>query len=71
MKITYEEREAVASLKSLSKRWPKSLWLFSANGTLNVMKKKRGGKRATLPGGGMDPAYVVATIPIENDGGDW
>lgn len=74
---TKEEQRAINSLKRLAKRWPRSLWLYSANGTLHVMKKK-GDKRAMLPlrglsvgGGGVDPDFSIETIEISNDGGDW
>lgn len=76
MDITKEEQKAINSFKRLSKNWPKSLWLFSASGTLTVMKKKDGKRVMTTDsgnavGGGVDPDYIVDTIKIENDGGDW
>lgn len=64
------EHDAVAALSRLANRWPKSLWLFAASGRLNVMRKNERGERA-LTGDGMDPAYSVAEIGIEADGGDW
>lgn len=69
-KLSAQEREAIAALHSLSKKWPKSLWLFSASGSLLVMKKKKG-VRATTRHGAMDSEAAVATIDIENDGGDF
>lgn len=77
--LTKEERNAIASLKRLAKRWPKSLWLFSASGTLNVMKCDEAGEQVMRPeyrgcaggGGGVDSDYRVDTIEIPNDGGDW
>ena len=69
--VTEEEQQAINDLQRLRKRWPKTLWLFSASGTLCVMRKGPDGNRATLPGGGVDQAYIVATVGIENDGGDW
>lgn len=68
---TAEEARAIRALQRLAKRWPKSLWLFSASGSLNVMRANRDGDRAHVSGGGMDPAYSLATINIPNDGGDW
>ena len=41
---TPEEQRAIATLKRLAKRWPKSLWLFSASGTLTVMRAGPHGK---------------------------
>lgn len=76
--LTDDEVRAIASLKRLAKRWPKSLWLFSASGTLHVMRKVDGApvyrmSRNTVgaPIEGVDQAYSVATVDIENDGGDW
>ena len=71
MKLTKEEKTAIAALERLAKRWPKSLWLFSANGTLCVMKKDSSGRKVQTPHGGVDSDYVATTIGIENDGGDW
>ena len=71
MDITKEEELAIKVLKRVAKKWPKSLWLFSASGTLCVMKKNADGQTMMLPTLGVDPDYVVDTIDIENDGGDW
>lgn len=69
--ITPDEARAIKSLQRLAKTWPKSLWLFSASGALNVMKKGADGQRVILRNYGVDPDYSLATIKIENDGGDW
>ena len=77
MKLTPEESKAIASLKRVAKKWPKSLWLFSASGSLTVMKKNKDGKRVYTEthggavGGGVDQSYAMDTIAIENDGGDY
>lgn len=68
---TPEEALAIAALKRLAARWPESLWLFSASGSLCVMQKDDDGDRRRTLGGGMDPAACLDTIGIENDGGDW
>lgn len=68
--LTTEERRAVASLKRLAKRWPETLWLFSASGALTVMQRTADGERARK-GEGYDDKYAVDTIAIPNDGGDW
>ncbi len=72
-KLTKEEKAAIASLERVAAKWPQSLWLYSASGTLNVMKKSQGIKRVmfALPHGGVAPGMSVAQIEIENDGGDW
>lgn len=77
MTPTREEQKAIDSLNRIGKKWPKTLWLFSASGTLCVMRKGENGEQVTTDigkhgGGGMDQDYVLATIPgIQNDGGDW
>ena len=68
---TPEERKAINALKRLAKKWPKSLWLFSASGSLCVMRTDENGEHAHIAGGGADAHYVLETIDIPNDGGDW
>ncbi len=76
METTKAEARAINLLKKAARHWPDSLWLFANGHSLYVMQK-RDGKRAMLHGryihreGGVDPDYVVATLDIENDGGDW
>lgn len=60
VELTKEEKAAIKRLNALAKVWPKSLWLFAANGELKVMKHTQIG--------GVD---IVANIPIVADGGDW
>ena len=69
--LTKEEKAAIATLKSLAKRWPKTLWLFSADGVLHVMRKGAGGLPMMTESGGVDRDGVVDIIDIRNDGGDW
>ena len=71
MKATLEEQKAIDALKRLAKKWPSSLWLFSASGTLHVMRKGSDDEHVVLRHGGVDPDYSLATVKIENDGGDW
>lgn len=71
MKLTDAEKRAAADFKALANRWPKSLWVFAASNSLCVLKCLPDGSRATCPDGGMDSEYVVATIKISSDGGDW
>ncbi len=68
--LTKEERNAINTLKRLEKRWPESLWLFSASGTLHVMKAGESCGQVHNAGG-IDPNYCITTINIQNDGGDW
>jgi len=65
------EEQAVKALKRLAKRWPKTLWLFSASGTLWVMRTLEDGSPAITSRGTMDQEYIVDDIDIPNDGGDW
>jgi hypothetical protein len=70
---TAAEAKWIAELKAVARKRPHHLWLFSASGSLNVM---RGGPDAEhihleAPHGGVDPAYSLDTISIPNDGGDW
>lgn len=67
---TKAEQRAINSLKRLAKNWPKTLWLFSASGTLWVMKAGEFGEQVHR-GDGIDPAFCITTIDIQNDGGDW
>ncbi len=71
MEITKEEEKAINALKKVAKKWPKSLWLFSASGTLHVMKKGENGEQVHLNNFSMDPDYTITSIDIQNDGGDW
>ena len=74
MDITKEEQSAIQKLKRVAKTWPKTLWLFSGNGELCVMKKTSINTRSMRRLGTSDaynPDYLVESIDIENDGGDW
>ena len=70
MELTNEERKAISSLKRLAKRWPKSQWLFSASGTLHVMRNGEDGE-AVYDGEGIERDCIITSIDIQNDGGDW
>ena len=69
--LTKEEQGAISALERVAKRWPDSLWLFSASGTLHVMRTGSEGEQVHLFHHGIDPGYCVTTIDIQNDGGDW
>lgn len=70
MNLTQDEKRAIKALERLARGWPASLWLFSGSGSLCVMLK-RDGQRVMTANDGVDPDHCVATIKIENDGGDW
>lgn len=61
---------AIASLKRLAKRWPRSLTLASMGGALVVFKTDDYDR--SDGGDGCDPDKVLADIDgIPNTGGDW
>lgn len=63
VELTKEEVKAIASLKRLSKKWPRSLMLFAGGAGLTVRKPVED----EFP----DDRYVVAEIyNIPADGGD-
>jgi hypothetical protein len=67
--LTAEESRAIASLQRLAERWPQSLMLFSASGSLCVMRNEHAGEHGDI---GRDSSKVIVTIQgIPNDGGDW
>ena len=76
MKTTKEEKAAINALNKLSKKWPKTLWVFADGYGLRIMKCNDEGERVMYPfgggkGGGVNPDYMVESIDIPNDGGDW
>lgn len=68
---TNEEQKAINSLKRIAKKWPKTLWLFSGSGTLCVMRCDESGEQVKTKLGGIDSDYLLDTVNIPNDGGDW
>ena len=69
---TKKELEWIEDFKKLAKRCPKKLWLYSASGTLHVMKTPNDGNEILDGiGGGVNPENSIDTIKISNDGGDW
>jgi hypothetical protein len=70
--LSAKEKRAIAALERLAKTWPDTLWLFSANGALCVMRAGPEGEHVMLSNYGVDPEYEVALISgISNSGGDW
>jgi hypothetical protein len=57
--VTDEEQKAIASLKRLAKRWPKTVSLFGWSGTLCVVKRLEDGRQG-----------LITTVDIMCDGGD-
>ena len=72
--LTSEERNAIAALERLAKRWPPSLKLISMDGNLHVIRN--GDARYHLGEGRADghvrQQAIIADIDgIPNDGGAW
>lgn len=72
----YTEKQAVAALKRIAERWPDTLWIFTTGGYLHVMRNGPDGEpvyHSASPGiaPGVDPDYVVASVRVPSDGGDW
>ena len=70
IELTADEKRAITALKRVAARWPKTLWLF-CNGNMRVMRNGPDGEHVKRGGDGLDPDYIVDTIDIPNDGGDW
>lgn len=70
---TKEESRFIAALMRVARKCPQSVWLFAADGNLHVMRKKNGRHAVCddTAGAGMDQNYIIATINIDADGGDW
>lgn len=66
MKLTREERNAITALKGIARQWPESLWLFSSDGKLMVMKNNHNNEAAMI-GLSYDPDYKIAEIDIPHD----
>jgi hypothetical protein len=69
--LTPEERRAIRTLRRLAKTWPDTLWLYSASGSLQVMQTGPDGEHVKTSRLGVDQDFVITTIGIPNDGGDW
>ena len=69
--LTREEQAAIRALTRLSSRWPRSLWLFAASGSMMVMRVDEHGERAENEHGGVDRRQIVGRVSIPCDGGDW
>jgi hypothetical protein len=63
--LTGEERNAIAALERLAKRWPQSLTLFSAASSLVVIRTG-----TSLLDSPYDDVVITMIDGIPNDGGD-
>lgn len=69
--LTKEERKVISQLEKLAEQWPSTLWLYSGGGTLYLMRTNDKGEKVMASSGGYSQDYIVDSIGIENDGGDW
>lgn len=68
--LTGPERNAIAALQRLAKRWPRSLKLVSMDGALAVIRN--GDPRYGASGGVERQECIIAHVDgIPNDGGAW
>ena len=65
------EQRVFDLLTRLTNIWPDSLWLWSANGNLYLMRTGRDGERVMTSFGSVDDTYVVDVFNIPSDGGAW
>lgn len=66
---TQEEDRAIRALKRLAKKWPSTLWIFTVDGDMCIMRRSPDGDRARKSDDSIDMAYMVDQINIPNDGG--
>jgi len=71
MEITKEEKKAIATLKRLEKNWPKTIWLFATGNAINIIKCGENGSHIEDKNGTMDQKYIIDSVNINNDGGDF
>ena len=70
--LSDDEKSALRALKRLAKKWPYTLWVFAADAKLYIMKKTQGHlEHAMNDTQGVDQDYIIDSIDIEADGGDW
>lgn len=64
------ENEVIKMLKRLEEKWPNSLWIFATGEELNILRTVDG-KRVYKDDGSVDESYIVDSVNIPSDGGDW
>ena len=70
--LSKKDKELIQMLKKLEKAWANTnLWLFVAEGQINIMQGDKDGKQAMTSSGGVDPEYIVDSVVLPADGGGW
>ena len=71
--LSEKDKKLIQMLKKLEKAWTNTnLWLFVAEGQINIMQGDKDGKPAMTDRGGVDPEYIVDSIVLPGaDGGGW
>lgn len=66
------EKQIINLLDKLDKGWNKNYELYSACGTLNLIRKNEDGEVSMTKANGVDAnAIIKSWHNIDNDGGDW
>ena len=75
MEPTAEESRWIERLRKVCADMPQSCWLFAADSGICVMRRGQYGRHAIVgdarEGGGMDQKYILASVKVDADGGDW
>ncbi len=73
VKTTKKEAAAIERLRDALENLPASMWLYAAAGSVHVMKLDKTGQRAMADNRsvGYSQDYIVASIDVASDGGDW
>ncbi len=74
--LTLEEKKAIKKLRRALENWPKTIWLYVSDGTINIMSYDENGYSVETRYGGVDPDYVLDYISgckesFIIDGGGW
>jgi hypothetical protein len=71
IEVTEEERKAIAALKRLARRWPRSLTLLSYDGSLSVVHTADRDYISDGDGTERQDRILADIDGIPNDGGAW
>ncbi len=69
--VTKVELDWIKEFKKLAKKCPENLWIFSASGSLCIMKTPEDGNEMRETGGFNQDNLIEIIRGIKNDGGDW